>query len=112
MSVGLKAEAIFLRALEALGFERTKGSGAWVGRKGDGRSESVLVEVKSTEKGSFSVELSTLRKAAREARQAGRTPALAVLFVDPTGRARQGGEWVMIPALDWQEMMEDRCETS
>ena len=92
------------RRAETKTFERTRASGAWVGAKGDLRSDDFALESKATERGSYSLKLETLRKIAREAEQSGRRPALAVQFVDGTGRPRHEGAWVLVREQDFVEM--------
>lgn len=94
--VGTKAEKQTLR--------RIQGSGAWVGEKGDLKSDDFLIENKATEKDSYGLKLETLRKIGREATRATRRPALAVQFVDSTGRPRHDGAWVLVREADWREM--------
>lgn len=99
----MRAEA---KTLKRLGFRPTKASGA-VGEKGDGRLEfanplvrNLYLEVKTTEDGSYSVKLEELRKAAREARQAGCRAVFAVTFVSGNGDPRHDGGWILRPEGD------------
>ncbi len=104
---GMRAEA---KTLKRLGFRPTKASGA-VAEKGDGRLEfhgdasGLYIEIKATEKDSYSIKLEELRKAAREARQAGCKPVFAVTFVSGNGDPRHDGGWVLVPEtfIDWME---------
>jgi hypothetical protein len=95
----MRAEA---KTLKRLGFRATKASGA-VAEKGDGRLEfrgpaqDLYMEIKTTEKGSYSIKLEELRKAAREARQDGCRAVFAVTFVTGNGDPRHDGGWVLVP---------------
>ena len=92
------------RRAEARTFKRVQASGAWGGAKGDMGSEDFLLESKSTVNSSYRLVLDVLRKAEREALATGRRPALAVQFVDGTGRPKRGGAWVMVRESDFAGM--------
>jgi hypothetical protein len=53
-------------------------SGAFWSRKGDVRSDDLLVEAKTTDKASFSIKKAIWEKIRREALLDGRTPVLAI----------------------------------
>ena len=78
-------------------------SGAMQGAKGDIDFDRVLMEAKSTTNESLGVKLDWLVKITQEARNACKSPALAVSFVKPDGSPRQFGEWVLVPRHIWQE---------
>lgn len=103
-SMGIKAERETLK--------RVAGSGAWIGAKGDFRSDDFLIEQKATERDSRAIKLEELRKIEREALQTGRRPAFALIFADSQGRPRPSGAWVMVRESDWQEMTEGRNDES
>jgi len=77
---------------------RTPGSGSVVGAEGDVRSDTLLIEVKTTEKLSFSVKYRQLAKIAHEAELKGLTPVFSVVFADGDGSPRRRGEWALVPA--------------
>lgn len=81
-------------------------SGAMAGAKGDMESPSFLLEAKSTVKDSIGVSLGWLAKVYREATMLGKKPALAVTFVDESGRVRSHGDWVLIRETDFREFMQ------
>lgn len=53
-------------------------SGAFWSRKGDVRTDDLLIEAKTTEKGSYSIKRETWEKIRREALLDGRVPVLAI----------------------------------
>lgn len=65
------------RLEKAIGGQRTAASGAFWSRKGDVRSDDLLVEHKYTAKKSISITSSVLNKIRTEAIMDGRTPVLA-----------------------------------
>lgn len=75
-------------------FQRVKGSGSSAEKKGDLKSESFLLQAKSTVKKSFTVKLDDLRKAEREAMNLGKKPLFVVGFYE---NDRVTDEWVLIP---------------
>lgn len=64
------------RLAKKVGGKRTAASGAFWSRKGDVRSEDLLIEHKWTGKESFSMKASVLKKIVTEAILDGRTPVL------------------------------------
>jgi hypothetical protein len=92
------------------GGEVVRGSGSWVGAKGDRKIHTVvmdfLVENKFTLRKSFGVKLEALQKIAREARQSGRAPAFNLVFGDGAGRPLRDGSWVMLREADWIEILD------
>ncbi len=90
--------------------KRVKGSGAWVGHKGDLESDDFLLENKATEKNSYSLKLEVLRKIGREALRANRRPSLMLQFTNSTGRPRHDGAWVLVRESDWREMTRESCD--
>ena len=76
---GQKASQAHEKRLEkVLGGSRTAASGAFWSRKGDVRSEKYLAEHKFTEKQSFSLKSSELRKIETEALLVGRVPIFCI----------------------------------
>jgi hypothetical protein len=57
-------------------------SGAFWSRKGDARSDDLLVEAKTTDKASFSIKKAIWDKIRKEALLDGRTPVLAIQIQD------------------------------
>jgi hypothetical protein len=92
--VGNKSET---RTSKRLGAKQVVLSGSLPGSKGDMRVSDCLVEAKCTMRNSLSVDLGWLRKIAQEARQVGRTPALAITFVRGDGVPVVDGTWVAVP---------------
>ena len=92
------------RANKDLGLSDTRASGSMVWDKGDGKSEGVLAEHKSTQKWSVSVKYEWLNKIAHEAMNATRIPLLVVSFVTGDGRPRKNGRWVMIREEDYKQL--------
>lgn len=74
----------------------TPGSGSIEGAKGDCVLPELLVECKSTNRGSLSVQQAWLEKITREALARNRAPALTLSFVDANGQPR-GPDWIAIP---------------
>ena len=66
------------RLAKAVGGSRTAASGAFWSRKGDVRSEDLLIEHKWTGKLSFSVKAAVLEKIVKEAIMDSRTPVLGI----------------------------------
>lgn len=73
------------------------------GAKGDIDLGTVLMEAKSTTSSSLGVKHEWLAKISREARQEGKTPALAISFVTPDGNPTVDGDWVAVPRHVWEE---------
>lgn len=82
-------------------------SGAMQGAKGDMTSGKVLIEAKSTVNDSLGLKHAWLAKIAKESRDLGMMPALAVNFTDGTGRPVQNGAWVLIRRSDFVEKFID-----
>lgn len=100
------------RVAKSLKAQLTPNSGALTGAKGDARQATkrlgkVLLECKSTIHGTMSLDLGWLVKIATEALQQGATPALTVSFVNPDGKAKHHGDWVMIPKYTYQELVDE-----
>ena len=93
------------RLARELGAELRPASGA-LGDKGDIDLGPALVEAKSTTQESLGVKMAWLAKIAREARAVGKSPALAISFVNAEGRPHLDGEWVCIPMHKFREMFE------
>jgi hypothetical protein len=79
-----------------VGGRQTVASGA-VGDKADIDTVHFLIENKCTIAESMSVKVEWLRKLALEAASVGKEPALAIQFVDGSGRAVKDGCWVLLP---------------
>ena len=65
-----------------------------------------LVENKCTEHKSISLKHSWLEKIAKEAREEGKAPALAIQFVDKQGNSVRNARWVMIQEDEFNEFLE------
>lgn len=91
-----------------LGARQRPNSGAVEGAKGDLTHHTTLIESKSSTGRTLALRHGWLRKVAHEARYHGLVPALAVLFVDGTGRPKKDGAWVMIPESEYRMLMEER----
>ena len=91
------------RLTKVLGGRETAASGAF-GDKGDIDLGLALVEAKSTTQESMGVKMAWLAKIAREARAVGKSPALAISFVNAEGQPLLDGEWVAVPLHKFQEM--------
>lgn len=83
------------------------GSGSIDGLKGDITLRDFLVENKSTEHKSISLKHEWLEKISREAREVGKTPALAIQFVDKLGNPIANARWVLIPEDEFREFSEE-----
>ena len=92
------------RLAKQLGGRLTPASGALFS-KGDIDLGPVLLEAKSTIKDSLSVKFDWLSKIAQEARNVGKTPALAISFVAVSGKAWPDGEWVCLPRQAFEEIL-------
>lgn len=79
-----------------LGGRTVPASGAFWSRKGDVRSEDLLVEAKTTEKASFSIKKTIWEKIRKEALLDGRIPVLAVQI--------QGRNLVVLDEEDFLEL--------
>jgi hypothetical protein len=84
------------------------GSGALDGAKGDVTKFETLSECKTTIRDSMSLQLSWLHKIYQEALEVGKTPALALAFVNVEGQSKgKRDRWVCVPESVWLEMVED-----
>jgi hypothetical protein len=101
-TIGKGGRASETRLAKKLGGRVRPASGAMEGAKGDIDLGSVLMEAKSTEGASMGLKHEWLAKIAKEARSEGKTPALALSFINPDGRPVPSGEWVCIPLADWR----------
>ena len=99
---GRKSE---VRVAKEMGGRVRPASGAMEGAKGDVDLGNVLLEAKSTVHASISIKHDWLIKISREARSEGKTPALSVSFVDPNGKDVKDGDWVLIPAYKFREII-------
>ena len=100
---GRRSEA---RLTKDLGGRARPASGAMPGAKGDIDLGGVLMEAKSTTQESMGVKLAWLLKIAREARAEGKTPALALSFVNEEGSALLDGDWAIVPMYKFKEMFD------
>jgi Holliday junction resolvase len=88
-----------------LGGKRVTGSGCTDGAKGDIKSDDFLIELKETTNKSILVDQTIISKICREAREAGKKPALAIQFSKtPLGVPRK---WVAIPLELFKELTND-----
>ena len=65
-----------------------------------------LVENKCTEHKSISLKHSWLEKIAREAREEGKAPALAIQFVDKQGNSLRHARWVLVEEHEFKELID------
>ena len=86
------------RLAKKIGGSRTAASGAYWQRKGDVRSDDLLIEHKYTGKKSFSVKSDVLKKIMREAILDGRMPVLGIHL--------DGEDYVILSEHDFIEMRE------
>lgn len=100
---GRKSEKLLLRKL---GARATPNSGAVEGAKGDGSFGDVLLEAKSSTGRTIPVEHAWLSKIAKEARDIGKRPMLALSFTNGEGRPVPAGEWVCMPLNDYHRLKE------
>ena len=84
------------RLAKAIGGSRNAASGAFWSRKGDVRSDDLLIEYKWTGKKSFSLKSDVLKKIVREAILDGRVPVLGVHL--------DGENYVILLEDDYLEM--------
>lgn len=98
--VGRLAES---RLAKTLGFRQKPNSGALQGAKGDIEAGTTLLECKSTTARSMKLEHAWCSKIAKEARDIGKIPAIAINFTHGDGRPVPNGEWVMIRLIDFRE---------
>lgn len=95
-------------AAKKMGARLRPASGAMVGAKGDMSKGQYLIESKSTTSASLPIQLGWLVKITEEAQAQGKTPALLMAFVLPTGRPvpNAESEWVAVPKQHWLELTE------
>lgn len=86
------------RLAKKIGGSRTAASGAYWQRKGDVRSDDLLIEHKYTGKKSFSIKSDVLKKIMREAILDGRMPVLGIHL--------DGEDYVILSEHDFIEMRE------
>ena len=86
------------RIAKRIGGKRNAASGAYWQRKGDVRSDDLLIEHKYTGKKSFSVKSDVLKKIMREAILDGRIPVLGIHL--------DGEDYVILTEHDFIEMRE------
>lgn len=103
---GRKAEKSVAAQLRA---KLTPASGALDSAKGDmvmpsSNGTRFRIESKATERDSMAVKLDWLLKIREEALATGCEPALAISFVQGSGAARDGGQWVAIPLRLFKEV--------
>lgn len=85
------------RTAKSLNARTQPGSGAKEGAKGDIKTVAALIEQKSTEGKSLSLNHEWLNKINGEALHTNRNPVLIVSFVYPDGRSKTNGDWIVIP---------------
>lgn len=68
--------------MEQLGFEPTANSGSTWLEKGDGQTEDVICELKSTDAGSYRLQVFDLHKLQHNAQVAHKLPVFAVQFIE------------------------------
>lgn len=86
------------RLAKRIGGKRTAASGAYWSRKGDVRSEDLLIEHKYTGKKQTTIKSDVLKKIMREAILDGRTPVLGIHL--------DGEDYVILAENDFIEMRE------
>ncbi len=86
------------RLAKAIGGSRTAASGAFWSRKGDVRSESLLIEHKWTGKKSKTIQSAELKKITTEAIMDGRTPVFGLLL--------DGEDYVILLETDLLEILQ------
>jgi hypothetical protein len=101
---GLSSEARLARRVQG---RLQPASGAMAGAKGDISLPAVLLEAKSTTGGLLPVRHAWLLKIAKEARAAGKLPALAITFTTGDGRPLPDGAWVAIPEWLFNERLRE-----
>lgn len=89
---------------KSIGGKLRPASGAKLGAKGDIEVGNFLMEAKSTINDSLSIKSDWLRKIAKEARQEGKTGALAITFTKADGSPYPDCQWVAIPLSKWKEL--------
>lgn len=86
------------RIAKRIGGKRTAASGAYWSRKGDVRSDDLLIEHKYTGKKQTTIKSDVLKKIMREAILDGRTPVLGIHL--------DGEDYVILTENDFIEMRE------
>lgn len=86
------------RIAKRIGGKRTAASGAYWSRKGDVRSDDLLIEHKYTGKKQTTIKSDVLKKIMREAILDGRTPVLGIHL--------DGEDYVILTEHDFIEMRE------
>ncbi len=102
--IGKAGRASEKRIIRDLGGRGRPASGAMEGAKGDIDLGKTLMEAKSTTNASIVLKLDWLAKITHEALGEGKTPALAVSFIQPDGAPMRNGEWVLIPMHRFKEL--------
>lgn len=109
-SAGRKSET---RLTKKLGGRARPASGALESAKGDIVKGEFLIEAKSTQADSFSIQLTHLAKIKAEAMSHDKTPALTVDFTTGNGKPKRYGSWVLIEQsefdsyMHWKENIEE-----
>lgn len=97
------------RVAQSIAARLTANSGAG-NQKGDMTKATTQhrfrMEAKSTKAATMSLELGWLVKIANEALNTKSVPALTISFTDEAGKARAGGDWVMVPLYVFKELIE------
>lgn len=88
---------------KTLGGRRVPGSGAFVNRPGDVKSDLYLVECKTTRKNSYSLSASLLSKIEDEAFASQRAPLFAITFEEKMAGEK---DWVVISASELRSLLE------
>ena len=101
-STGRRSEARLAQRLQG---RLQPASGAMAGAKGDVSLPEVLLEAKSTTAGLLPVRHAWLAKIAKEARAAGKIPALGITFTTGDGRPVPDGAWVAVPEWLFNEKL-------
>lgn len=90
---------------KSLGGKRIPNSGAMDGAKGDVKTKDFLIDSKETGANSIVVSASQLNKISKEAREAGKSPALVITLGQTSlGTSRQ---WAIIPIGNFRELIDD-----
>lgn len=97
------------RVAPKLGARLRPNSGAMVGAKGDMTVRDWLVEAKTTTSKTLPLELGWMVKITEEALASGKTPAIMVSFVLPSGRPVPNCEstWVCMPLQVFEEKIKN-----
>lgn len=103
--VKVKANETEKRLAKELGGSRVPASGALDGAKGDISTKDFLIDSKETGAKSIVVTSQQLNKISKEAREAGRDPALILTLEG--AQLGTSKEWVCIPLRVFKEMTND-----